>query len=275
MSLSFENVEYDLNSLFSLQYTFDTLKTLIRSLTDSQKASQEKIKDLERRVGERDTVIKEMNKEILNMSKNFEKRVNVIEVNIKKVKDTTDNLQNDQNDLVNNVATLAEKTNNLGAIKINQSGKNLNNLLNNKDNGNNNTQSGHNTQSGFVPNKTQGKDSNGEVTEKDVTEGEAITDNKHLTDGGEDIDKLIDEQHEEHAPFSLEYKVNMDKFEFDIDADPKTNRVDTQGSGKEKLKGDDLKYIMSLIGGDGEEGFKKIIVYNNLFRNAYQDLSKM
>jgi hypothetical protein len=313
MSISFENVDYDLNSLFNLQYSFDSLKSLIKSLSESQKISQDKVRDLERRIGERDTIIKEMNKEILNMSKNFEKRVNVIEVSVKKVKDQADGLQNDQANLINNVSTLAEKTNNLNAINFKKiSTNNVASQGGLDGTGSNFNKTGDNvnpvskvSKVGLIFDKSETDkviiEKNEKVSEKKITEQydekkipEQVVEKteqnfeKKLIEQGADkklteqedekklpkqdsekrltkheSEKRLTEQEiekKEDAPFSLEYKFTMDKFEFDFENDtPKVEGRSDTVTSKDK-RGDDIKYLLSLIGGDGEEGFKKIIV---------------
>jgi uncharacterized coiled-coil protein SlyX len=273
MSISFENVDYDLNSLFTLQYSFDTLRALLRGVTDSQKNSQDRIKELERRLGERDTIIKEMNKEILNMSKNFEKRVNVLEVNVKKVKDQTDGIQNDQASLVSNVATLAEKTNNplnivLPSTNNANNGNNVGgNNTNNTNTGNNNNGDSKKTNNNAV-NNTSSKGFNDIHTEgKNVTEKE-VEALKQMTEEDRkktESNKQQGKDEDAHNPVSFEYKFSMDKFDFgddleDHNKDEAGVHMKTESNKSSKIKGDDIKYLMSLLGGDDGEGIKRLIV---------------
>jgi hypothetical protein len=51
--------EIDMNSLFSLTYNFDLLKSVLVSLVQSQKATNQKLLDIEEKFKEKDLTIQE------------------------------------------------------------------------------------------------------------------------------------------------------------------------------------------------------------------------
>jgi hypothetical protein len=51
--------EIDMNSLFTLTYNFDLLKSVLVSLVQSQKATNQKLLDIEEKFKEKDLTIKE------------------------------------------------------------------------------------------------------------------------------------------------------------------------------------------------------------------------
>jgi len=54
----------DLNSVFSLQYNFDLLKTILESLLKSQKLNNQKISDFESKLEEKDKKISQMQSDL-------------------------------------------------------------------------------------------------------------------------------------------------------------------------------------------------------------------
>jgi TolA-binding protein len=64
--LSFENHEYDISSLLTVQFNFEQLKFLITSLVKNQKQSNQRITDLEEKILNRDKRIDELEKQSNN-----------------------------------------------------------------------------------------------------------------------------------------------------------------------------------------------------------------
>jgi hypothetical protein len=81
MSLKYNNVEYDLNKLFSFQFAFEPLKMLLVNFTQSQKASNDKIKELEKKLSDRDNIFKNIESQMKKISKKFDDKIIKIENN--------------------------------------------------------------------------------------------------------------------------------------------------------------------------------------------------
>ena len=64
--ISFENQEYDINSLFNFQYNFDPLKFLMMAVIKSQKQSSQKITEFEGLISEKEDRIQELEKQTNN-----------------------------------------------------------------------------------------------------------------------------------------------------------------------------------------------------------------
>jgi hypothetical protein len=83
MSLTYENVEYDLNALFS----FDLLKTLLMSLSQTQKDNSDWIKIFDSQLKDRDNLFKEINKAIIKISTKLDNKLERIEANFESIKE--------------------------------------------------------------------------------------------------------------------------------------------------------------------------------------------
>lgn len=61
-NILFENMEteVDMNSLFTLTYNFDLLKTVLVNLIQSQKATNQKLNDIEDKLKDKDSIIQEL-----------------------------------------------------------------------------------------------------------------------------------------------------------------------------------------------------------------------
>ena len=64
--LTFENKDYEINSLFNFQINFDHLKTLIVSLVSNQTQSNQRITVLEEKINERNRIIEDLQFKMLN-----------------------------------------------------------------------------------------------------------------------------------------------------------------------------------------------------------------
>ena len=90
MSLKFENMEYDMNSLFTFQFNFEALKLLLSGFVNTQKGYNDRIKELEKKLSIRDNIIREMDNEMIHISQKIEKTVDVIDINFKNIKEGGD-----------------------------------------------------------------------------------------------------------------------------------------------------------------------------------------
>jgi len=64
--LTFENNDYDINGLFSLQINFEQLKFLLTSITKSLKQANQKIADLEEKMNNKEKKLDEVEKQSNN-----------------------------------------------------------------------------------------------------------------------------------------------------------------------------------------------------------------
>lgn len=58
------DANFDLNSVFTLQYNFDMLKAILESLLKTQRDNNQKIKDFENRLDEKDRRITQMQNDL-------------------------------------------------------------------------------------------------------------------------------------------------------------------------------------------------------------------
>ena len=83
-------MEYDMNSLFTFQFNFESLKLLLSGFVNTQKGYNDRIKELEKKLTVRDNIIKEMDNEMIKISQKIEKTIDIIDTNFKNIKEGGD-----------------------------------------------------------------------------------------------------------------------------------------------------------------------------------------
>lgn len=91
----FNNVEYDLNSLFNMQYSFDLLKTLLEAMGKSQHRSDQRLQDLEDRIEMKDKRIEDLEKQVSTFKESASQRFKNIEISLSGVKQGAGKNQHD------------------------------------------------------------------------------------------------------------------------------------------------------------------------------------